>query len=369
VQVSATGSLGVAGLEWLGARAYDPSTRAFLSTDPLAPALGAGWDGNPYAYAGNNPLAFSDPNGLKPLTDEELKAYDDSARNVFQKVGDWVGDNWEYIVAGAAIVVGVGLMFTGVGGPAGIALMAASGAMLSGGISVATQKATTGEVNWGKVGVDAAVGALAGGAGAGTGAFLAGKMGTSLAARAATGAASGAAEGGVSSGAGYLLGPGPHTPEGFAATTLTGAATGGAAGGITAYKPKWLDADTASTFKFGIYRSGYTHGETTLYRAGGIGPRADFGGYWSHDAPLSVAQVRQDKAILPVWFKDGKPTGFSPLNNGYAAEFAPGTPVYSGTVAPQVDYKGNVYTGGTQQVHIPESWTHGTIVDKWKLLP
>lgn len=254
----ASGSLGVAGLEWLGARAYDPATSAFLSTDPLAPALGAGWDGNPYAYAGNNPLGFTDPNGLKPLTDEELKAYDASSRGAVQAVGKWLGENWEYFAAGAAIVVGVGLMFTGVGGPAGVALMAASGAILSGGISVASQKATTGEVNWGKVGVDAAVGAFAGGIGAGTGAFLAGRMGTGLAARAAAGAASGAAEGGVSSGAGYLLGPGPHTPEGFAATALTGAATGGAGGGITAYKPKWLDATAASSFKFGIYRSGYS---------------------------------------------------------------------------------------------------------------
>ena len=41
------GGLDVAGLEWLGAGAYDPAARGFLSTDPLASALGAGWDGNP----------------------------------------------------------------------------------------------------------------------------------------------------------------------------------------------------------------------------------------------------------------------------------------------------------------------------------
>ncbi|MBP3044728.1 hypothetical protein KKR91_01940 [Arthrobacter jiangjiafuii] len=36
-----------------------------LGFDPLAPVLGAGWDGNPYAYAGNNPLNASDPTGLR----------------------------------------------------------------------------------------------------------------------------------------------------------------------------------------------------------------------------------------------------------------------------------------------------------------
>ena len=56
ITLTGNGGLDVAGLEWLGARAYDPATRGFLSTDPLSPVLGAGWDGNPYAYAGNNPL-------------------------------------------------------------------------------------------------------------------------------------------------------------------------------------------------------------------------------------------------------------------------------------------------------------------------
>lgn len=39
------GGLEVAGLEWPGARAYDPSVCGFLSTDPLAPFLGGrvGW--------------------------------------------------------------------------------------------------------------------------------------------------------------------------------------------------------------------------------------------------------------------------------------------------------------------------------------
>src|SRR5690606_29647233 len=73
--VGAAGELRVAGLEWLGARAYDPATRGFLAADPVDPIAGAGWAGNPYAYAGNDPLHALDPTGLSPVTDAELKAY------------------------------------------------------------------------------------------------------------------------------------------------------------------------------------------------------------------------------------------------------------------------------------------------------
>ncbi|MBD7993836.1 type IV secretion protein Rhs [Arthrobacter sp. Sa2CUA1] len=157
VSLTGGGGLEIAGLEWLGARAYDPMVRGFLSTDPLAPVLGAGWDGNPYSYAGNNPLNATDPSGLRPLTDEELKALDKS-----------VGSHWEYVVAGAAIVVGVALMFTGVGGPVGVALIgAASGALISGGVTIAKEKTVNGQVDWGKVGTNALIGGASGFVGGG----------------------------------------------------------------------------------------------------------------------------------------------------------------------------------------------------------
>jgi RHS repeat-associated protein len=120
------GGLEVAGLEWLGARAYDPSVRGFLSTDPLAPVLGAGWDGNPYAYAGNNPLNATDPTGLSPLTDAELKAYDGSSGGgAFAAVADWTADNRECLAGGGVVIAGGALMATGVGGPAGMMLIGA----------------------------------------------------------------------------------------------------------------------------------------------------------------------------------------------------------------------------------------------------
>ncbi|MEU8242709.1 RHS repeat-associated core domain-containing protein [Actinoplanes missouriensis] len=154
-------------------RVYDSSSRAFLSPDPLPAVPGTAWSGNPYHYAGNDPVGHADPLGLRPISDSELAAYRDGmGSGFFEDAADWVGENWEYLAAGAMVVGGVALMFTGVGGPAGIALMAASGGLIAGGASAGIQKFTTGEVNWGQVGRDALIGAAAGGVGAGTVAAL-----------------------------------------------------------------------------------------------------------------------------------------------------------------------------------------------------
>ncbi|MDI2033285.1 RHS repeat-associated core domain-containing protein [Paenarthrobacter nitroguajacolicus] len=158
IGLTAGGGIDIAGLEWLGKRAYDPATRGFLSTDPLAPVLGAGWDGNPYAYAGNNPLNTTDPTGLRPLTDADLKAYDGSSRGALAAAGDWLGDNWEYVVGGAAVVGGAVLMFVPGGQLAGMGLM-------SFGADVVIQKATTGQVDWGQAIGSAAMGVAGGAAG------------------------------------------------------------------------------------------------------------------------------------------------------------------------------------------------------------
>ncbi|WP_375430357.1 RHS repeat-associated core domain-containing protein [uncultured Friedmanniella sp.] len=195
VQVGASGEVQIAGLEWMGARVYDPTSRGFLSVDPLAPIPGAGWAGNPYAFAGNDPVHALDPRGLKPLTDAELQHYRDS-----NGITGWAKNNREYIAGGAMIVAGGALMITGVGGPAGAML-------ISVGADTIIQKATTGEVNWGEVGVSFAAGAVGGG-------FAAAKLG--------------AATGGYQ----YATGPGPHTVGGFAGATARGGATGAAIGGV-----------------------------------------------------------------------------------------------------------------------------------------
>ncbi|WP_354517704.1 RHS repeat-associated core domain-containing protein [Paenarthrobacter sp. 4246] len=158
IALTAGGGIDITGLEWLGKRAYDPTTRGFLSTDPLAPVLGAGWDGNPYSYAGNNPLNTTDPTGLRPLTDADLKAYDGSSRGALAAAGDWLGDNWEYVVGGAAVVGGAVLMFVPGGQLAGMGLM-------SFGADVVIQKATTGQVNWGQAIGSGVMGVAGGGVG------------------------------------------------------------------------------------------------------------------------------------------------------------------------------------------------------------
>lgn len=216
--VGPAGELAFAGLEWLGARVYDPSSRGFLSVDPLDSVPGAGWAGNPYSYAGNDPLHASDPTGLRPATDADLKAWADSHQGAVHAVGHWLKNNWEYVAGGAMVIAGGVLIATGVGGPAGMMLVSA-------GADTIIQKATSGHVNWGEV----AVSGVAGGIG---GAGVAAKVGlTGIRATVAAGVVSGAAGGGMTGGYSYMSSPGPHSVTGFVSATGTGAAEGGALGG------------------------------------------------------------------------------------------------------------------------------------------
>src|SRR5699024_2425612 len=73
----------------------------------------------------------------------------------------------EILLAGAAVVGGVAVMATGFGGPLGAAMI--SGALMSGGFSVGTQKIQNGSVDWKQAGVDTVVGGAMGGLGAGAG--------------------------------------------------------------------------------------------------------------------------------------------------------------------------------------------------------
>ncbi|HMG42506.1 MAG TPA: RHS repeat-associated core domain-containing protein, partial [Acidimicrobiales bacterium] len=161
------GELEVDGLLWLRNRAYDPSTRSFLSTDPQAATPGHPFAANPYHYAGNDPVGATDPLGLHPMSEADLAAYREAAAdnglfdhvaNAWDATTGWVADNWEYIAAGAMIVVGGALLFTGVGTVLG-------GALLAGGISAGSQRLMNGEVNWGQVGIDMVIGGATAGAG------------------------------------------------------------------------------------------------------------------------------------------------------------------------------------------------------------
>jgi len=212
VALGADGSLQVAGLEWMGARAYDSSSRGFLSVDPVTAPAGAAWAGNPYSFAGNDPLHAIDPLGLAPITDAELEAYAAAQQGPLARAaaatGDWFADNWEYVAGGAMVVAGGVLVATGVGGPVGMMLVGA-------GADTIIQKATTGEVNWGQVAVSGAFGAVGGGAAALIGKHLLGN----------------AAEGAVENLANYAVSGQPVTPGGLLRNAAEGAATSAATGG------------------------------------------------------------------------------------------------------------------------------------------
>ncbi|MDK8100759.1 RHS repeat protein, partial [Winkia neuii] len=158
---------GIDGLFFMGARVYDAHTQCFLSPDPLPAAPGSMWQGNPYDYAGANPLSLSDPLGLKPITDAQMRALATYNHNRHTSAGHWVTHHWEYLAAGVAIGVGVGLAFSGVGSLVGVAML--SGALISGGVSAGTQKYYNGKVDIVQTLRDAALGAVTTGAATGVG--------------------------------------------------------------------------------------------------------------------------------------------------------------------------------------------------------
>ncbi|KZX21403.1 RHS repeat-associated core domain-containing protein [Rathayibacter tanaceti] len=362
IGLTPSGALTFAGLEWMGQRAYDPTTHGFLSTDPLPPTWGAAWSGNPYSFAGNDPVHSLDPTGLSPITDAQLQAYRDGNNGAFAAAGDWFAQNAEYFAGAGLIVAGGLLMYTGIGGPIGLGLIGA-------GADVIIQKATTGSVNW----TQTALTAVAGGVGGGIAAARLGALGIKGAQAAVTvSAASGASSGGAGSAYTYATSPGPHTAGDFIGATAGGAftgaalgATGGALGGglSRAYSrlgsrlpasatspettPSSLQEDIAATFTGSRYTSSELAEPTTLFRAGSF-EKGAFGQFWTETPPYSIIQTRIDRALPPVW-----PTGETAyLDTGYAVRFPAGTTVYSGEIANQ----GGFYMGGTTQHVIIAPW-------------
>lgn len=156
VGIGGAGEITIAGLEWMGARVYDPSTRGFLSVDSLDPVTGAAWSGNPYSYAGNDPLNALDPLGLRPATDEDLAKWDRLHNGA-----------WDEAIA-IGMVAGGALLMTA--GPLGVI---AGSAIMSAGVDAYSQVRSGEKFNVGELAVAAGIGAMTGGAGVGSGAMLA----------------------------------------------------------------------------------------------------------------------------------------------------------------------------------------------------
>ena len=72
------------GLIYLGARYYDPKLGRFISPDPVVPSASS-TGLNRYAYAGNNPVNFTDTDGLSWLSKARRK-FRRKVKKVFKKV-------------------------------------------------------------------------------------------------------------------------------------------------------------------------------------------------------------------------------------------------------------------------------------------
>ncbi|WP_311469817.1 RHS repeat-associated core domain-containing protein [uncultured Actinomyces sp.] len=98
ISITPWATVAFGGLEVMGARVYDPATGSFLSVDPLLAPPEAAWASNPYSYAGNDPVGFSDPTGLAPVSDAQLAAYNQAHSGAISQAwnvaSSWVKDNW-----------------------------------------------------------------------------------------------------------------------------------------------------------------------------------------------------------------------------------------------------------------------------------
>ncbi|MFD3399915.1 RHS repeat domain-containing protein [Kribbella sp. NPDC058693] len=85
------------GLTRLGAREYDPTEGRFLSVDPLVDPQNP-QQLNPYAYAGNSPVTFSDANGLMLIEGDSGRTYANAKavenvawKKCVSRIGDFFG--------------------------------------------------------------------------------------------------------------------------------------------------------------------------------------------------------------------------------------------------------------------------------------
>ena len=97
------------GLNYFGARWYDPKIGRFMGVDPAGFSADNIQSFNRYAYANNNPYLYVDPDGREPLTPEEeiqqmhAEAFD-KIRSVIHPVGEAGQAGLELVTPGMGIL-------------------------------------------------------------------------------------------------------------------------------------------------------------------------------------------------------------------------------------------------------------------------
>ena len=157
-RVGMRGELAAAGLVWMGARVYDPSSREFLSPDPLPPVPGRPGYAGLYSYGFLNPVNHLDPSGLRPVSQadyDKIRTAEEQGRfgQAWQAIKD---DPWGTLAMVAVTAVGVALVATGVGTAIGAGILIGVAASAAMGVA-------TGTFSPRGVAISGAIGAIPGG--------------------------------------------------------------------------------------------------------------------------------------------------------------------------------------------------------------
>ena len=129
--------------------------------------MGAGWGADPFSLVGGNPVSLVDPWGLSPVSVEDFEKYRESCAD--RGVNGWLNRHSDAIQT-ALTVLGIGLSllaFVATGPVMLLVLGAVSGAALAASTSISNNRDENGRVNWGRVGIDAAIGGAFGAIGGG----------------------------------------------------------------------------------------------------------------------------------------------------------------------------------------------------------
>ena len=303
VSFTGSGTLAVSGLALMGARVFDPSSKKFLSQDPLPPIVGAGWFADSYSFLGHDPIGMIDPWGTRPMTAQEYKNYQKE-----QTVKTWLN------IAGTALtVVSIVTAFIPAVGPAvTLGLNVAAGAIY--GAADAYKVNADGSTNWGSTLKGAAWGggialATAGLSKAFTATRVAGavsnfnsKLASSVAGR--SGLANKAAIG-ITNVTEKL---GSETGSKYVASALGGGASNAASNTLT-----YLKDSENPTIGGALTTAGVSFGTGAVSNLGGTWTQQKLQNWGSSKVPsLFPSEVKESSTRKPYNFLDNPPQAVKP---------------------------------------------------------